>query len=70
MPKPSAPFPFPDKFDALSKQGAALLADCIQAFWTRRGYFVTAERFELRPGAWGVRSNLVGGLPARWRGRG
>lgn len=56
-------FEFPAKFDALSKHGASILCEAIATFWTRRGFSVHAERFELREGAWGVRSNLVAGLP-------
>lgn len=69
----AAPFPFPDKFDALSKNGASLLAAAIMDFWVRKGFGnVRAERFQVWEGGkdWGVRSNLVGGLPparVRWR---
>ena len=46
---------------AHTKAGAGLLADHINAFWKGR---VKAERYELEAGlGWGVRSNLVGGLP-------
>lgn len=62
-------FLFPDRFDPSSKQGAALLASCIMTYWTKKGYAITAERFEVWEGRWGVRSNLVGGLPQKWRGR-
>jgi hypothetical protein len=55
--------PFPPKTDFFSKYGAGLLADHINAFWKGR---VKAERYELDAGlGWGVRSNLVGGLPLR-----
>jgi hypothetical protein len=61
---PRSPNPFPDKMDALSKHGAGLIAACIMDFWARRGLGnVKAERFEVWEGTWGVRSNLVGGLP-------
>lgn len=66
MPKPE-PFLFPDKTDLLSAKGASLLCACIMSVWAKRGYAVTAERFEVAAGTWGVRSNLVAGLPARWR---
>lgn len=62
-------FPFPDKFDALSKHGASVLADCIRDFWLRRGYLVRTERFEVREGAWGVASDLVAGLPSKGKSR-
>jgi hypothetical protein len=45
---------------AHSKAGAGLLADHINAFWKGRA---KAERYELDAGGWGVRSNLVNGLP-------
>lgn len=50
--------------DLLSRHGAGLLADVINAYWRDRGYSVQAERYEL-PGmkAWGVRSSMVNGLP-------
>lgn len=57
-------YPFPDKFDALSKHGASLLVDAIQSYWRARGFWVQAERFAIEGTAsWGVRSNLVAGLP-------
>lgn len=56
--------PFPPKTDFFSKYGAGLLADHINAFW--KGRNVKAERYELDAGlGWGVRSNLVGGLPRK-----
>lgn len=68
--KPAVLFEFPPKTDFSSKFGAGLLVDAIHAYWVKKGYAITAERF-LVPGSdsWGVRSNLVAGLPARWRGR-
>jgi hypothetical protein len=58
----------PDKIkldcdDLLSKRGATLLAEAIMAHWKGRGYLVFAEGYALAPGSWGVRSNLVNGLP-------
>ena len=56
--------------DLLSRAGANALCRTIVAYWSRRGHTVTAEPYEL-PGHednWGVRSNLVAGLPP-YRGR-
>ena len=68
----SKPFEFPAKYDGLSKYGAGLLCDAIHAHWIARGFGnVVAERF-LMPGtgaSWGVRSNLVQGLPPAKRVR-
>ena len=52
--------------DSLSRAGANALCRTIVAYWSRRGHTVTAEPYEL-PGHedhWGVRSNLVNGLPS------
>jgi len=49
--------------DALSRHGAGILCEAIESFWNGRGFQVDAERFEVHEGAWGVRSNLVAGLP-------
>lgn len=58
-------FEFPAKMDALSRHGAALLCEAITAYWAARGFAVAAERFPVEGTAsWGVRSNLVAGLPA------
>lgn len=55
--------PFPPKTDFFSKYGAGLLADHINAFWKGKA---KAERYELDAGlGWGVRSNLVDGLPPK-----
>ena len=65
MPVSKRRFEFPDHFDALSKFGAGLIADAVMDYWVRRGVGnVFAERFAI-PGtaSWGVRSNLVQGLP-------
>jgi hypothetical protein len=62
---PMRRFEFPEKYDGLSKFGATLLAECVMDYWVRRGVGnVFAERFAI-PGtaSWGVRSNLVAGLP-------
>lgn len=60
----SKPTPI-DCDDLLSRTGAGLLADVINAYWLARGYkTVKAERYEMAGcKAWGVRSNLVAGLP-------
>jgi hypothetical protein len=64
MPRP-VPHVFPDKMDALSKFGAGLIADAVMDFWVRRGFGnVHAERFPVEgTNSWGVRSNLIAGLP-------
>lgn len=50
--------------DLLSRHGAGLLADVINAYWADRGHSVQAERYEMVGcKAWGVRSQLVAGLP-------
>ena len=56
--------PFPPQTDFYTKHGAGLLADFLTEYWHARGYrLVRFDRFQLYPGAWGVRSNLVNGLP-------
>jgi hypothetical protein len=65
------PMTKPDKVkidcdDLLSKRGAKLLAETIVNYWHERGYLVVAESFALPAvGSWGVRSNLVNGLPPK-----
>lgn len=54
--------------DLLSKRGAMLLADAIVNYWKGRGHLVFAEGYSIAPGAWGVRSNLVMGLPPKHLG--
>jgi hypothetical protein len=52
--------------DYFSNAGASALAETITTYWHSRGYpWVEAERFPIaeRPSMWGVRSNLVDGLP-------
>lgn len=58
-------FEFPDKMDALSRHGAGLLCDAVMDYWVRKGVgHVVAQRYQVEGTAsWGVRSNLVGGLP-------
>jgi hypothetical protein len=57
---------FPPHTDLYSKHGAGLLAEHLKRFWQKRGFLaVRVERFQISPGTWGVRSNLVGGFPPR-----
>lgn len=63
MPKPNAVKI--DCDDLCSKRGATLLAEAIMNHWSMRGHLVIAEAFLLFPGSWGVRSNLVNGLPPK-----
>lgn len=62
MPK-SKPVPI-DCADLFSKRGARLLAEVIMKYWKNRGYHVFAEGYPMS-GNWGVRSNLVNGLPPK-----
>jgi hypothetical protein len=56
--------PFPPKTDFYTKFGAGLLADHITSVWVKRGHGnVVAERYLMGSGNWGIRSNLVDGLP-------
>lgn len=52
--------------DFLTRNGADALVKHLTDYWTSRGYRgIRVERFEL-PGVgsnWGVRSNMVGGVP-------
>jgi hypothetical protein len=51
--------------DLLSKRGSRILAEVIVNYWTNRGHFVFAEGYSIPDSlAWGVRSNLVNGLPS------
>lgn len=56
--------------DLLSRRGSELLADAINIYWRERGYTVNAESY-LMTGtkAWGVRSDLVAGLPRKPQGK-
>jgi hypothetical protein len=52
--------------DLYSAMGADCVAKAVECYWHKRGHRqVRSERFELSPGTWGVRSNLVGGMPPR-----
>jgi hypothetical protein len=60
------PIPKIDCDDLLSKRGAQLLADAINAYWLARGSGrVRAVPYELdgHKTSYGVRSNLLNGLP-------
>jgi hypothetical protein len=51
-----------------SKRGARLLAEAITEYWLSRGHLVSAESYPLDDTPtphWGVRSNLVNGLPPK-----
>lgn len=51
-----------------SHHAAGVLAKTIETYWRERGHGnVRAERYELDgfPNHWGVRSNLVNGLPPK-----
>lgn len=47
----------------LTQAGARRLARQIENFWTSRGHAVAVTVEHGIDGVWGVRSNLVGGLP-------
>lgn len=54
--------------DAYTKNGAGVLAGRIEAYWHALGYpNVEVKRYALRgfDGLWGVKSNLVAGLPPK-----
>lgn len=60
----------PASLDVTSRHGAGVLCDMIERYWHGLGHkSVVAERYEVFPGAfvnaWGVRTNLVAGLPPR-----
>lgn len=54
--------------DLYSKTGAGVLAKSIEEFWKAKGYHgIVVERFEI-PGTrscYGVRSNMINGIPPR-----
>lgn len=57
----------PDNYTA---KGAERLKATILDYWAARGYLnVRVEKYEVWDGAWGLRSNLVGGLPPAGRAR-
>lgn len=70
MPRTVSPaFPeFTKGQDTLTRYGAGVLADYIDQYWRTRGYLgIQTEKYELpgSPGVYGVRSNMVGGVPPR-----
>lgn len=53
-----------DSVDLMSFYGAGVLAGTVERYWHERGHAnVIVERVEIFEGTWGVRSNLVAGLP-------
>lgn len=64
MPKPE-PIKI-DSDDLLSKRGSRILAEAIVKYWADRGFHVVAEGYPLPDSVtWGVRSNLINGLPPK-----
>lgn len=62
--------PFPPATDFLTRHGADLIATHLVAYWRARGFQgLRATPYEVTPGTWGVRSNMVGGIPPslKWR---
>lgn len=52
--------------DLLSMRGSRLLAAAVVEYWLSRGHLVFAEGYPIPDTtAWGVRSNLVNGLPPK-----
>lgn len=50
--------------DTYTKAGSARLAETIRVYWADRGHRVTVEPFLVESfRCWGIRSNLVNGLP-------
>lgn len=65
MPKLELPT-LPRGLNLYSSYGAGVLAGHIERYWKARGYVgIVTERFEIAPGTWGVRSNMVAGFPPR-----
>lgn len=55
-----------DVTDLYSRKGARLLAEKIANHWLARGHIVLVEAFQIPETIyWGVRSNLIDGLPRR-----
>jgi hypothetical protein len=53
-----------DVTDLYSRKGARLLAEVIAEYWLTRGHIVFVESYQVADTqSWGVRSNLVNGLP-------
>jgi hypothetical protein len=52
--------------DLYTAKGAEKLKATILRYWLDRGYVnVRAETYQISSGIWGVRSNLVNGLPPK-----
>jgi len=56
--------PYSEIPDLLSRAGANALCRTIAAYWAKRGHQVRVEPVEFGEDSWGVRSNLVNGLPS------
>ncbi len=54
--------------DLYTRRGAEYLSAKIAAYWSARGFVVRAEPREVSEGLWGVRTNLVNGMPPRAAG--
>lgn len=55
-----------DSVDFMDFYGSGVLAGIVQRYWHERGHTnVIVERVEIFEGTWGVRSNLVAGLPPK-----
>jgi len=56
-----------------SLAGAELIADQVQAYWAARGHKVNCSVYQVSrqtrrgPAIYGVKSDMVGGLPATWK---
>lgn len=59
--------PYSEIDDLLSRAGANALCRTIRTYWHRKGHEVRVEPYEFGEDSWGVRSNLVAGLPAGMR---
>lgn len=57
----------PDNYTA---KGAERLKATIANYWLAQGYTnVRVERYQVWEGVWGIRSNLVNGMPPEGRGK-
>lgn len=61
-----------ERFDTMTKSGAIRLACIIKSRWLDCGYVVgvwceETKRTKDCPGAWGVRSDMVNGMPVSGR---
>ena len=55
--------------DYFTHYGSGTLAFMIRDYWAGRGHDVRAERFEIASGVFGIRSDMVNGLPRPLSGR-